>query len=119
MTAEPASTSGSVIAISRKLQAFGTQDQYTIQYLSEALGAETIMVESTSSGTSSTKGTSTSAHARPLLMPDEIRRMSADQVIVLQQGQPPYRLQRLDYLHDRESAGLAGANPMYAAVQQS
>ena len=49
-------------------------------------------------------------------MPDEIRRMAADQVIVLQQGQPPYRLQRLDYLHDRESAGMGATNPMYGAV---
>ena len=59
---------------------------------------------SSSQSTRSTKGTSTSPHARPLLLPDEIRRMRADQVIVLPHGQPPHRLGRLDYLSDPDSA---------------
>ena len=50
-------------------------------------------------------------------MPDEVRRLNERQVVVLQQGQPPYLLQRLDYLRDPELAGLGDANPMYAAVQ--
>jgi type IV secretory pathway TraG/TraD family ATPase VirD4 len=49
-------------------------------------------------------------------MPDEVRRLSERQVIVLQQGQPPHLLQRFDYLRDPELAGLADANPMYQAV---
>jgi type IV secretory pathway TraG/TraD family ATPase VirD4 len=65
---------------------------------------------------SATAGTAFAAHGRPLLMPDEIRRLSEQQVIVLQQGQPPYLLQRLDYLRDPELAGLGDANPMYQAV---
>ena len=109
------------------LQAFGTQDQYTVRYLSEAIGAETIMVESAQQSRSApedflrpgsnTQGTAFAAHGRPLLMPDEIRRLSERQVVVLQQGQPPYLLQRLDYLTDPELAGLGDPNPMYAAVQ--
>jgi type IV secretion system protein VirD4 len=69
-------------------------------------------------GGSNTEGTSLAHHGRPLLMPDEIRRMGEDNVLVLEQGQPPYRLQRLDYLHDSEFVGLADPNPMYASVQK-
>jgi type IV secretory pathway TraG/TraD family ATPase VirD4 len=50
-------------------------------------------------------------HARPLLMPDEIDRLDAGRVAVLRQGQPPYLLQRLNYLSDRETAGMGVENP--------
>jgi len=109
------------------LQAFGTQDQYTARYLSEALGSETILVETQQESHSrpedfmrtgsATRGTALAHYGRPLLMPDEIRRMSDNNVIVLQQGEPPYLLERLDYLRDPELVGLGDANPMYARVQ--
>ena len=105
-----------------------SQDQYTARYLSEALGSETILVETAQQSRSApeelmrpgstSQGTAVAHHGRALLMPDEIRRLSAGEVIVLQQGEPPYHLQRLDYLRDPELAGLGAGNPMYAAVQK-
>ncbi len=109
------------------LQAFGTQDQFTARYLSEAVGAETITVASENSSKSApdaigktgskSQGTTAAHHGRLLLMPDEIRRQKNDKVIVLEQGQPPYLLQRLDYRTDKEFAGKADANPMYGAAK--
>ena len=106
------------------LQAFGTQDQFTARYLSEALGAETIMVATENQSRSASEmigrpgskshGTAVAHHGRALLLPDEIRRTSDREVIVLHQGQPPFLLQRLDYRTDREWAGKADSNPMYA-----
>ena len=66
---------------------------------------------------SSSSGTSTMFHGRPLLMPDEIRRMGTHAVLVFEQGQPPFLLDRLDYRQDLRRAPLAGANPMYEVVQ--
>ena len=104
------------------LQAFATQDLFTLKYLSEHLGSETIVVQSSSSSSgsnSSTESTSTSAHGRPLMMPDEIRRMQSDRAIVLIQGQPPYLLRKLNYLTDPDFAGQAAQNPMYSAARLS
>jgi len=109
------------------MQAFGTQDQTTARYLSEAMGSQTWLIESSSSSSSIAPGklsssysssSSLSAHGRPLMMPDEIRRMDSSVVFVLQQGQPAYWLHRLNYLSDKETAGMGASNPMYGAVPQ-
>ena len=42
------------------------------------------------------------------MMPDEIRTMGADQVLVLERGQRPFKLRRLNYLTDQETAGRFG-----------
>lgn len=47
-------------------------------------------------------------------MPDEIRRLGPHAVIVLQQGQPPFILRRLNYLTDPECTGMFDPNPMHA-----
>ena len=107
------------------LQAFGTQDYQTARYLSNMLGNETIKVESgsTASNTSTNGGTTTTQsynyQARELMTPDEIRRMPTSRVIVLEQGEPPHLLQRLDYLSDPESRGRAGDNPMHRLVARA
>lgn len=105
------------------LQAFGTQDYQTASYLSNMLGKETIRVESgsTARNTSTHGGTTTTEsyhyHARELMTPDEIRRMPTSRVIVLEQGQPPHLLQRLNYLSDPESRGRADDNPMHRSLR--
>jgi type IV secretory pathway TraG/TraD family ATPase VirD4 len=104
------------------LQAFGTQDLDTAQYISAMVGQTT--VESVSTGKSSGRGlmntttsTSRTEQGRALMMPDEIRRLPPERVIVLEQGKQAMFLERLDYLHDPELAGLGDPNPMYGAVQ--
>jgi type IV secretion system protein VirD4 len=96
------------------LQAFGTQDQATAQYLSDAVGTGTIVFATETQGSSrsgSSSSTSQQRHGRPVLMPDEIRRLSG--VLVLQQGRFPHQLERLDYRRDAEYQGQFDPNPMY------
>ena len=66
-----------------------------------------------SHGGSSSTSLSMHQQGRPLLMPDEVRRLQSDTVLVLQQGCYPLALERLDYLLDKEYAGKYGENPMY------
>ena len=47
-------------------------------------------------------------------MPDEIRRMGPESVLVVSQGVAPFRLRRLSYLSDPEYAGMFEANPFYS-----
>ena len=108
------------------LQAFGTQDYQTARYLSQMLGSETIRVEShgiseNKSWEQQSHGTShnRSSRGREILTPDEIRRLSTRQVLVFEQGQPPYMLQRLDYRADAECRGLADVNPMHESVRRT
>jgi type IV secretory pathway TraG/TraD family ATPase VirD4 len=51
---------------------------------------------------------------RPLLTPDEVLRMGPLRPIVLIGGEPPYYLQRLNYLSDSEYQGLADDNPFHS-----
>jgi hypothetical protein len=51
--------------------------------------------------------------ARSLLTPDEVMRQGATRPIVLVQGERPYSLERINYLADREYAGLADPNPFH------
>jgi type IV secretion system protein VirD4 len=105
------------------LQAFATQDMHTARYLSEMLGQATLQVASSSKSQSwshrgdASSGTNEgiSPHARLLMTPDEVRRVSAHQVLVFEQGQPPQRLLRLDYRTDPESCAVLPQNPMYDA----
>ena len=108
------------VSANATLQAFGTQDQQTARYVSEALGQETIGVvqkgESKSySMASSTTGQSSSTHwhGRALLQPDEVRRLAPTAVIALEQGMPPFLLERLNYLAVEEYQGKTDANPMH------
>jgi len=106
------------------LQAFGTQDHDTARYISDALGQETIRIESkTSSSTTSWGGHDSSGdstnihnHGRALRMPDEIRRMCDRWVVVLEQGMKPFRLERLDYRTDKECRKRFDENPMHRMV---
>jgi len=112
------------------LQAFGTQDFDTAKYLSDALGMKTVEFWTESTGRSSSSGgllsssnssTDSSGKSqqhvqRPLLMPDEVRRLSPALVIVLEQALPPILLQRIDYRSDPEYKDLFDENPMYRRV---
>ena len=103
------------------MQFFGTQDIETARYISAMLGQGTIEIQSFSNSTShsdynnssSSQSTTTSAMGRPLLTPDEIRRLDPETVIVLDQGRPPVKLHRMNYLVDSVFAGRFDDNPMH------
>ena len=49
------------------------------------------------------------------MMPDEVRTMNVERVLVIQGGRHPFKLGRLNYLKDPETAGRYEANPMHEA----
>ena len=93
-----------------------------LRYISDAFGHQTITFESTSrsyqSGHGLKPGTVSSGradhlHGRSLLTPDEVMRLGPAQPIVMIASEPPYRLERLNYLADRAYAGRFDPNQMH------
>jgi type IV secretory pathway TraG/TraD family ATPase VirD4 len=103
-------------------QFFGTADYDTARYLSGALGQQTIRFQTegsseSDSGIGKPGSTSTSIgehfQGRPLLTPDEIMRLGPAKAIVLIAGEPPWLLDRVNYLTDTAYAGRFDPNPMH------
>jgi type IV secretory pathway TraG/TraD family ATPase VirD4 len=106
-------------------QFFGTADYDTARYLSGALGQQTIRFETGGSSYSDQgigKGASTSNslgehfQGRSLLTPDEIMRLGPTKPLILIAGEPPYLLDRINYLTDPAYAGRFDPNPMHATL---
>jgi type IV secretion system protein VirD4 len=118
-------TAQTFIANSDVLQAFGVNDFETAEHLSRLAGDQTVVVtsESRSSGVSRGRAGSSqegaaetvSEHGRRLITADEVRRLPAYEQLLFLRGQAPLRVGRVDYRQDREFAGLAAPNPLYAA----
>jgi type IV secretion system protein VirD4 len=111
------------------LQAFGTNDWDTAEYLSKMTGDTTIVVESESESRGESHGSHgggqqgasrvRSERGRRLLLPDEILRLPRDAELLFVKGEAPLLLHRLNYLRDREFAGRANPNPLYDPVAQA
>jgi type IV secretion system protein VirD4 len=106
-------------------QFFGTADYDTARYLSAALGQRTIRYHTRTASTSRnglqkpasrSSGTGEHLHGRPLLTPDEIMRLGPTRPIVLVSGEPPYLLDRINYLADSAYAGRFDPNPMHLSL---
>src|SRR6185437_16675977 len=105
------------------LQAFGTSDWDTAEYLSKMTGEATIQVasENRSTGVSSGRnahrqqgaGWSMAEKGRRLLLPDEVRRMPRDRQLLFIKGTPPLLTERVNYLSDAPFANRAEPNPLY------
>lgn len=102
-------------------QFYGTSDFETAKYVSDMLGQTTIQFRTVGDSSTSalqgggSSGTSSSQQltGRSLLTPDEVMRHGPMRPVVLIQGEPPYNLDRLNYLVDHEYSGLADANPFH------
>lgn len=107
------------------VQFFGVQDQFTAEYVSKLAGDTTVQAASAnrSRGRSSRDlrvlGGSNRAHSRGysearrrLLTPDEVRRLSPEELLLFQKGERPVRARRVRYFADEEFAGLYDPNPM-------
>jgi type IV secretion system protein VirD4 len=107
----------SFLANAKVQQFFGVNDHETAKMVSEMLGEETVLNESSSenvgrssqglfSSTPATKTTGTSVSisesARHLLKPDEVRRLSREAMLMFVQGCSPILAQRLAYFQDSE-----------------
>lgn len=103
------------------LQIFGTQDLGTARYVSDLLGHETHRLQtqghSRNEGDSGRSSMATQHNesfvGRPLLTPDEVRRLSPREVLVFARTQKPQRLELLDYRNDKRVQSKAAANPNY------
>lgn len=115
-----------ILANSRFLQAYGTADEFTADYLSKLTGMATVRSTSTSqtagstaaaafAGGSSSTSTATSSPevARRLLTADEIRRLPPTKALVFEQGRDPLRVERLSYLTNPTLRARAGAHPAH------
>jgi type IV secretion system protein VirD4 len=108
------------------LQAFGTSDWETAEYLSKMTGDSTIRVASENHSTGISRGRnaqrqqgsgwSMQEKGRRLLFPDEVRRLPRDRQLVFIKGTEPLLLDRINYLTDPAFAARAQPNPLYAAV---
>jgi type IV secretion system protein VirD4 len=108
------------------LQAFGTNDWDTAEYLSKMTGEATIHVESENASRSVSRGehphrqlgaaVSTSEKGRRLLLPDEVRRLPSAAELLFVKGSAPLLVERIDYLRDRVLAARADPNPLHAAL---
>lgn len=109
------------------LQAFGTSDWDTAEYLSKMTGEATIQVatENRSTGVSRGRnahrqqgaGWSTAEAGRRLLFADEIRRLPRDRQLLFIKGTAPLLTERVNYLADAKFAQRAAANPLYAPIE--
>ena len=108
------------------LQAFGTNDWDTAEYLSKMTGESTIHVESENQSRGVSRGRhaqrqvgtalSTSEKGRRLLLADEVRRLPSGMQLLFVKGSAPLLVNRLNYLRDQEFAGRFDSNPLYDPV---
>jgi type IV secretion system protein VirD4 len=122
----PASWS-TFIANAGVVQAFGTNDLETATYLSAMLGTATVRVPGTTRSERTGPGAllhgrdartswSESEHARPLLSPDEVRRLPSDSALLLMPAADPLRVTRPDYRRDLEFRHRFAPNPMHESA---
>jgi len=103
-------------------QFFGTADYDTARYISDAIGQQTISFETISRSYQEGRGFQPGTHSsgrgehlqgRPLLTPDEVMRLGPKRPIVMIAGEPPWLLNRINYLADPAYAGRFDPNPMH------
>jgi type IV secretion system protein VirD4 len=89
-----------LLANSDHLLVLGINDLDTAQYVSQLLGTTTIKVVGTGNTEGSTGGSASTSHTflgRPLLTPDECRRLPTDEALLLPKGNFPARVAKVDY----------------------
>ena len=101
------------------VQFFGINDQFTAQYVSRVLGEQTIMVTSKTYQTQNRWSVNEAERGRALMTPDEVRRLPADQQIILMQGESGLVADKLAYFGDPEFEGLFDENPLLATASRS
>lgn len=111
------------------LQAFGTNDWDTAEYLSKMTGEATIFVRSENQSRGVSRGKqsqrqqsaalSISEKNRRLLLPDEVRRLPRDKELLFVKGGSPLLALRTNYRQDLEFAERSDPNPLYQLLGAS
>lgn len=84
---------------------YGCNDIKTANLISDSLGKKTIREYN--------KNGDYIDSPKPLLFPDEIRKLSPEKPIILMCGKAPIQSKRLNYLKDKEYKGLFNDNPYF------
>jgi type IV secretion system protein VirD4 len=117
---------GTLLANVKVLQAFGTADQFTADYLSRLSGQATVRTH----GSNRSRGSTSAGNwwlphqqqsaaeqlgeaGRALLLGDEVRRMAAGRQLLFVSGTEPMMTGRVDYRGMPGLAGRGDPNPMY------
>ncbi|GAC1457516.1 MAG: hypothetical protein PVSMB1_07320 [Gemmatimonadaceae bacterium] len=105
------------------LQAFGTNDWDTAEYLSKMTGEATIFVRSENQSRGVSHGRqsqrqegaalSVSEKSRRLLLPDEVRRLPSDSELLFVKGGLPVLTPRVNYRDAVQFANRSDPNPLY------
>jgi type IV secretion system protein VirD4 len=111
------------------LQAFGTNDWDTAEYLSKMTGDSTIFVKSENQSRGVSRGKQSQRQqgaaltvaekGRRLLLPDEVRRLPRDAELLFVKGESPILTKKVSYLKDSEFVGRSDPNPLYAQLDRS
>ena len=112
------------IANAGVVQVFGTNDVETATYISSMIGQSTVRVNAASrsrrvglgamlGGRDVRVSSSAADRSRPLLAPDEVRRLDPGTALLLTPGADPMRVARVDYRTDSHCHGRFTANPMH------
>ena len=97
--------------------AFGIRDNESCQLLSTMAGSDTIKEFSQNRSTDDNgkpKFTTSANHqSRPLIRPEDIRRLPKDKALVFLDNLPPFLLDKVSYLDRPKMRKLASPNPYY------
>ncbi len=107
-------TTRTVMSQAEVKQFFAIQDDGLAQSLSAALGQRTVKTRNYSLGQSENDevGESLSETGRPLMAPDEIRLMKADEQLLFVKSLPPIKANRLPFWFVEPWASWARSNPI-------
>jgi type IV secretion system protein VirD4 len=111
-----------LLANSDHLLVLGTNDLDTAHYVSQLTGTTTINIIGTGNTEGSTGGSASTSNTytgRPLLTPDECRRLPNDEALLLPKANYPARLLKVDYTLHKLAAGIEETDHReYAAPQR-
>ncbi|SMC37147.1 type IV secretion system protein VirD4 [Fulvimarina manganoxydans] len=113
-------TARTVLSQAEVKQFFAVQDDQLAKTLSAALGQRTVKTRNFNLGRTEDDeiGESLGETGRPLMSPDEIRLMGADEQLLLIKALPPIRAQRLPFWFVSPWASWAARNPVEGGYPQ-
>ena len=89
---------------------FASNDDKTTTYVSQRLGSRTVQVRSRSQSQDWTSGTTSISYiARPLLPPEEVRRLSPKKAIIFKETTRPILAEKVRYYLDRPLSARAAS----------
>jgi type IV secretion system protein VirD4 len=100
---------GTFLSNAGVLQVFGVNDHEGARLVSDLLGSETVVFKTASAtfnGDHSNLSLAAHHTGRPVLMPDEVRRLSSDMELLFVVGQRPILARKLRYYADPDFEGL-------------